>query len=669
MDPPLKSPASAQRDTSPSPPVPNRIRRNTACTSCRDSKVKCNASYTPNKPCQRCSKLGIQCVIDKSHKRMTRRSKLEQLEKEVQTIKNAVNPSPVSATGILPPAALPLPLPSPSTAYPGAASAFSDHRPPPSASRVSLPALSPVQQARQPEQVPTPTLTSHTTPTGPARQPAQPRALGSKVLSGEDIDFYFDHYFEHFHPYFPIVRSQDPDRLYKQSPILFWTLIAISSRRYTRDAGLFPFLIENLPREVWAAVSNPPISMSTVDALLVLCTWPLPSIRFLNDPSSSYVAIAQNAALLLGLHTGRGTHPEFCIGPNRQTDITDEEACFTWMGYNIQAQRVASSNGFPPPAGFFNEAVNRAAGGRSLPDALGYFGLLYEMQKFSNRLSRTVFSVAEEGEGVPDTVIQLLEDELNKLKQLQARHNSDLDLFTILAVQFELQSYYFIPLSTVDKPTFRHNVNRAYSTAQALINLSLRLESSHRFLLHAPQHVFRTILDAAAVIFDVLVSGHATDVELANADVSVKNAQEALRRCSVQEGDFAMRVLRMSESYWSLRHMMPKLEAPISQYPHRTGAVIAFGTLRRWKKELDQARVGQGGSGVGVGGAGGVAGGGGVGQGTGAGGTASTPAATDANASLVPTSDPLQDIDWSMLMDDFDWTAGGGGEPNFLGLS
>ncbi|WYZ40065.1 hypothetical protein EsH8_IV_000406 [Colletotrichum jinshuiense] len=643
MDPPLKSPASAQRDTSPSPPLPNRIRRNTACTSCRDSKVKCNASLTPNKPCQRCSKLGIQCVIDKSHKRMTRRSKLEQLEKEVQTIKNAVNPSPVSATGALPPAALP--LPSPSTTYP--AGVFLD-RPPPSASRVSLPALSPVQ-SRPLEQIPTPTLTSHTTPTGPARQPAQPRALGSKVLSGEDIDFYFDHYFEHFHLYFPIVRSQDPDKLYKLSPILFWTIIAVSSRRYTKDAGLFPFLVENLPKEVWSAVSNPPISMSTVNALLVLCTWPLPTLRFLNDPSASYVAIAQNAALLLGLHTGRGTHPEFCIGPNRQTDITDEEACFTWMGYNIQAQRVAASNGIPPPAGFFNEAVNRAAGGRSLPDALGYFGVFYEMQKFSNRMSRTVFSVAEEGEGVPDTVIQLLEDELNKLRQLQSRHNSDLDLFTILAVQFELQSYYLIPLSTVDKSTFRHNVNRAYSTAQAIINLSLRLDNAQRFLFHAPQHVFRTILDAVAVIFDVILSGHATDVELANAEVSIKNSQEALRRCSVQEGDFPMRALRMSESYWNLRHMMTALDAPISQYPHRTGAVVAFGTLRRWKKELDQARMVQGG-----------------GQG---GAAASTPAATDANASIVPTSDPLQDIDWSMLMDDFDWTAGGGCEPNFLGLS
>ncbi|GKT46705.1 replication factor A protein 1 [Colletotrichum spaethianum] len=623
----------------------------------------------------------MQCKLDAQQA-----FKLEQLEKEVQTIKNAVNPSPVSAAGVLPAAALP--LPSPSTAYP-AVGVFSDHtRPTPSASRVSLPALSPVPQTRPTEQVPTPTLTSHTTPTGPTRQTAQPRALGSKVLSGEDIDFYFDHYFEHFHPYFPIVRSQDPDRLYKQSPILFWTLIAISSRRYTRDAGLFPFLVENLPREVWAAVSTPPISMSTVNALLVLCTWPLPTIRFLSDPSSSYIAIAQNAALMLGLHTGRGTHPEFCIGPNRQTDITDEEACFTWMGYNIQAQRVAASNGYPPPAGFFNEAVNRAAAGRSLPDALGYFGVLYEMQKFSNRLSRTMFSVAEEGEGVPDTVIQLLEDELNKLRQLQSRHNSDLDLFAILAVQFELQSYYFTPLSTVDKSTFQHNVNRAYSTAQALINLSLRLDASHRFLFHAPQHVFRTILDAVAVVFDVLISGHATEVELANAEVSIKNSQEALRRCSVQEGDFAMRVLRMSESYWSLRHMMPALEAPISQYPHRTGAVIAFGTLRRWKKDLDQARVGHGGQGAGAAAAGGVGGA----AGTAAAGAASirecrargsgvsvadlvVAAAGAADASgngaggVVPASDLLQDIDWSMLMDDFDWTAGGVGEPNFLGLS
>ncbi|KZL78437.1 binuclear zinc transcription factor [Colletotrichum tofieldiae] len=629
----------------------------------------------------------MQCQLDAQQALPALLQARDPLEKEVQTIKNAVNPSPVSAARALPPAALP--LPSPSTAYP-AVGVFSDHnRPPPSASRVSLPALSPVPQSRPTEQVPTPTLTSHTTPTGPARQPAQPRALGSKVLSGEDIDFYFDHYLEHFHPYFPIVRSQDPDRLYKQSPILFWTLIAVSSRRYTRDAGLFPFLVENLPREVWAAVSTPPISMSTVNALLVLCTWPLPTIRFLNDPSSSYVAIAQNAALLLGLHTGSGTHPEFCIGPNRQTDITDEEACFAWMGYNIQAQRVASSNGFPPPAGFFNEAVNRAASGRSLPDALGYFGLLYEMQKFSNRLSRTMFSVAEEGEGVPDTVIQLLEDELNKLRQLQSRHNSDLDLFTILAVQFELQSYYFTPLSTVDKSTFRHNVNRAYSTAQALINLSLRLDASHRFLFHAPQHVFRTILDAVAVVFDVLMSGHATDVELANAEVSIKNSQEALRRCSVQEGDFPMRVLRMSESYWSLRHMMPALEAPISQYPHRTGAVIAFGTLRRWKKALDQARVGYGGQGTAA--AGGVGGAGGAG-GAPAPGTASTrecrargsgvsvadlvvaavgaaDAANNGAGGVVPASDLLQDIDWSMLMDDFDWTAGGAGEPNFLGLS
>lgn len=195
------------------------------------------------------------------------------------------------------------------------------------------------------------------------------------------------------------------------------------------------------------------------------------------------------------------------------------------------------------------------------------------------------------------------------------------------------------------------------------------------------------------------MSGHATELELTNAEVSIKNSQEALRRCSVQEGDFAMRALRMTESYWSLRLIMPPLEAPISKYPHRTGAVLAFGTLRRWKKELDQARMGQGqGGGAGAGAGGGTTaatmttttGTGGVGVGGMPGGGSGTrecrraglggsvadlvvaAGGTDANANnpnVLPTSDLLQDIDWSMLMDDFDWTAGGAGEPNFRGMS
>ncbi|ORY69849.1 uncharacterized protein BCR38DRAFT_94019 [Pseudomassariella vexata] len=54
-------------------PGPGRIKRNTACNTCRDAKVRCNPSLQPNQPCQRCVKLGLDCVVDKTHKRISRK--------------------------------------------------------------------------------------------------------------------------------------------------------------------------------------------------------------------------------------------------------------------------------------------------------------------------------------------------------------------------------------------------------------------------------------------------------------------------------------------------------------------------------------------------------------------------------------------------------------------
>jgi hypothetical protein len=125
-----------------------------------------------------------------NHGLLVEYSKLEQLEKEVQSIKDAVNPNGSART--LPPT--PLPLPSPRESF----SLF------PARPMVSTPVLSvgiPVQsptQVSQLEQIPTPSLTSHATPTGLPRRGSEPRALGSRVFSGEDIDYYFDQYVDFF---------------------------------------------------------------------------------------------------------------------------------------------------------------------------------------------------------------------------------------------------------------------------------------------------------------------------------------------------------------------------------------------------------------------------------------------------------------------------------------
>lgn len=103
-------------------------------------------------------------------------SKLEQLEKEVQSIRDAVSTRALPVEPSLPTASSP-PMPSSHVPF----STFPD--------RPSIPVVS------IPEQVPTPSQsTAYTTPTGPVKRPSEPRALLSRVFSGESIDHYFDQY-------------------------------------------------------------------------------------------------------------------------------------------------------------------------------------------------------------------------------------------------------------------------------------------------------------------------------------------------------------------------------------------------------------------------------------------------------------------------------------------
>lgn len=255
--------ASAAEQSSPQ----SRIKRNTACVSCRDSKVKCNASAVPGQPCQRCAKLKLTCVVDRSHKRVSKRSKFEELVQEVQSIKQAVAPRASSAQLPLP--SLPPPTASasafandglrlyPTAPFSAAATPISSitsfsapappnrpvHQSSPNNGSHSLPSVG--------QQMPTP---SASTSSG---RPSQPRALKSRVFAGHDIDVYFDKYFESFHPYLPIVRIREPDAIYQAGPVLFWVIMVTACRRVPDAAYVFEFLVESIKSEVWEAVYVP----------------------------------------------------------------------------------------------------------------------------------------------------------------------------------------------------------------------------------------------------------------------------------------------------------------------------------------------------------------------------------------------------------------------------
>lgn len=143
----------------------------------------------------RCSKLELKCVVDKNHKRTSRRSKLEELAAEVQTIKDAVAPRPLLQVPHV--ADLTPPVRSGPVPVPVSVQLPSPLQVPPASTDSYLPAPSNFFTRPRPYSISaesavlTPSR-SDAASSGQQPRTAEPRALGSRVFSGEDIDYYFE---------------------------------------------------------------------------------------------------------------------------------------------------------------------------------------------------------------------------------------------------------------------------------------------------------------------------------------------------------------------------------------------------------------------------------------------------------------------------------------------
>ncbi|KAL7947326.1 hypothetical protein V8C42DRAFT_317471 [Trichoderma barbatum] len=654
----------------PPPPSPSvdspshdeRTRRNVACVNCRNSKVRCKTSQVAGQPCQRCAKLQISCVVDKTHKRVTKRSKLEQLEQELRSIQKVVNTKNPNSDSAWSP-------PSPLTAF----SATSDQAPSSTGQKPTRPPLS-IQLVGPPPRPPE------------KRQkkvgPTEARLLGSIIISGQDVDYYFSKFLQHFHPFLPILRKKEPDECYDAQPMLFWAVLYVASRRYAKDSQLFGALVEHMSKNMWTMMSSAVLGLDEIHTILLVCAWPYPTIRFVTDPSSMFAAIAMNACVSLGLHTGRGSHPQFCVGGRHGYTSTDEEASSTWVACCLISQRTSASAGHPPPFIQLSDTRCKAA-----LESNYWADLLttYELQRFLNRFHMAMHAQTLTVGSVPESAVAVWETEFETLKPAIIRFDTEISRILRLAAQLEIQLFYFMSPSTItatnnnliinantaivnppppssptssssspptpqSNPSLRINALKAFTTARSLILTALDLDSRSKFIAHCPGILCRALTDAANTIVYLLHSRWGPDADSFSPDdanLLAQQAHSAIMRCSVKEQDIWYRGSVIMETFWSFRSYVPKFETVPPSWVSRGGAGITYACLERFKNgllmaqkstdgvnkclEIIQFRTDQS-------------------SGT------NTVAQDQPMTNNVPASDPFQDVDWSMFMDDFGWT-------------
>lgn len=146
-------------------------------------------------------------------------------------------------------------------------------------------------------------------------------------------------YFERYHPRFEVIDpTKGPDEIFEASRFLFWTIIAIAARRFTEEPTLLADLEVSVNKLAWAEISSLHHSIYTIQALLILVTWPFPSDSEESDNTLIILGVLMQAARKLGLHKPRDRQ-DFLRTRSRAKPEELQEMVKVWSACNIVAER------------------------------------------------------------------------------------------------------------------------------------------------------------------------------------------------------------------------------------------------------------------------------------------------------------------------------------------
>lgn len=132
--------------------------------------------------------------------------------------------------------------------------------------------------------------------------------------------------------------TKSPHDLYASSELLFWSIISVASRRLRSRPTLLPKLARAVTDLSWCSIRAIPYSLSTVQALALLCTWPFPTSSSTADPTFVLTGIMMQLGVQMGIH--RVFHVQDFIKVTVRLSASEHAECIrTWEGCNIVAQR------------------------------------------------------------------------------------------------------------------------------------------------------------------------------------------------------------------------------------------------------------------------------------------------------------------------------------------
>ncbi|KAK0617855.1 hypothetical protein B0T17DRAFT_496431 [Bombardia bombarda] len=349
-----------------------------ACNECRQQKLRCDVVQDPFQSCSRCNRLKLSCKIESNFKRVGKRSKHAEMEKEIEKLRRAVQSA--KAQGFV------------------VEQDDEDIH-----SQLQSPIVnSQYSHTRNPSLMGSDEAVSsllHLKRGGSYNLPRIVRELDDFRITEDDETQLFAEFFHCYHPFLPFLNPQQtPDQYYQQYPLLYWAIIAVACRRFAQDPTFLTKLAGPLTKLLWTTVGEVPQSYFAVKALCLLCTWPLPTSTSSSDPTHILGGVMMKTATGIGLHRPNHINDFSRVQVELNKDGLHDRI-LTWAVCNIVAQTIGT--GYGQPASTLYDWTLAIRPGDSGPFSLGSeLEARLQIERFCDKVSKEMYSNVSDPRGV-----------------------------------------------------------------------------------------------------------------------------------------------------------------------------------------------------------------------------------------------------------------------------
>ncbi|KIX92056.1 uncharacterized protein Z520_12210 [Fonsecaea multimorphosa CBS 102226] len=496
--------------------------------------LRCDVVQEPFQTCTRCKRLNLDCKIEDNFKRIGKRSRNAEMEREIIELRKQVAAQQQTA-GV-------------ANGAHTSSSANVHVSPSADGTFTSDAAAAGLLDLRG----------------GGSGRPIFKR-LEEVCLTIDRAQELFQRFFTFHHPFLPFLNpDRTPDEYYARSPLLFWTIISVGARHYTPEPDLFASLTGPVMRLVWSTIAEVPQNYHVVKALILLCAWPLPTSSTSTDPTFMLCGMMMQIALQIGLH--RPTHAQdFSKFRVELREVELQDRVVVWSVCNIVAQRICTAYGQPPLS-----IYDWTLGPKPIETNPNYElpapvlnRLLIE--KFVDKVSRTLYMNPNDPVGLAadaerPTYVSFLAHELEELEDKLRKDTSPITKVYLKAAALHMRLSAFFSPPTL--PSYRVDMLKLYYATTDFLETCLSLESnvsvnlpssySHGLSLsHATNYIFHMMLGAGFSLLKLMhnfLGEHELDAK--GASELLSRTLWALRSMSVVENDLAERLSEVLAQVW-----------------------------------------------------------------------------------------------------------------------